>query len=88
MLTPEKTNVLLEACADAIMARNNIIDNLAGSNQALGEQCDLLRREVKKQKAANADISEEDCDKCSETPVAYGNTPTAYAGTCVQEDDE
>lgn len=83
MLTPEKTNVLLEACADAIMARNNIIDNLAGSNQALGEQCDLLRKEVHKLKAAA-----ENCEECGETPVAYGNTPAAYAGTCAQEDDE
>lgn len=63
MLTPEKTNILLEACADAIMARNNVIDNLAGSNQALGEQCDLLRREVQKLKADNADIPVEDCEE-------------------------
>ena len=87
MLTPEKTNVLLEACADAIMARNNIIDNLAGSNEALGEQNEMLRAEIRKMK-----IASEDCDRSciapSDEPVAYGNTPTAYAGPCAQEDDE
>lgn len=87
MLTPEKTNVLLEACADAIMARNNIIDNLAGSNQALGEQCDLLRKEVHKMKTASEDCGRS-CKAPSDVPVAYGNAPTAYAGTCAQEDDE
>ncbi len=84
MFNADTSLVIIESLGEKIRAQQNVIENVMGSNQALSEQNEILRKEIKKLKD---DVPCTCPDESTDIAVAYSGMCDTAAQCIANEDD-